>query len=151
MTATTMAGKAGTITLRTREREHDIEVHVEDNGGGVVPDLEERIFDLFFSTKEHGTGLGLSIARRIASLGLKSPPRCMIVTAHGREEVISNARAAGIEDVLLKPLELAVVGLAVDKALRQGLAMLLKMREREGAYLRKDLCKRMAAMRKAKV
>jgi uncharacterized protein (TIGR00255 family) len=38
---------------------------------------------------------------------------------------------------------------AVDKALRQALEMLLKMRTREGANLRKDLCKRIAAMRKS--
>lgn len=58
-------GEQGTITLRTREHQDNVEVAVEDNGGGVPEDLEERVFDLFFSTKEHGTGLGLAIARRI--------------------------------------------------------------------------------------
>ncbi len=38
---------------------------------------------------------------------------------------------------------------AVEKASRQALAMLVKMRQREGANLRKDLCARMATMRKA--
>ncbi len=38
---------------------------------------------------------------------------------------------------------------AVNKALQQGLAMLVKMRTREGAHLRKDLCERIAALRKA--
>lgn len=55
----------GTITLRTREDRENVEIMVEDNGGGVPMQYEERIFDLFFSTKEHGTGLGLAIARRI--------------------------------------------------------------------------------------
>jgi signal transduction histidine kinase len=58
-------GEHGTITLRTREDREDVEIVVEDNGGGVAIDQEERVFDLFFSTKEHGTGLGLAIARRI--------------------------------------------------------------------------------------
>jgi two-component system sensor histidine kinase AtoS len=58
-------GEQGTITLRTRGHQDNVEIVVEDNGGGVPEDLEERIFDLFFSTKEHGTGLGLAIARRI--------------------------------------------------------------------------------------
>jgi len=58
-------GEHGTITLRTREDRDQVEIVVEDNGGGVAADREDRIFDLFFSTKEHGTGLGLAIARRI--------------------------------------------------------------------------------------
>ena len=40
---------------------------VEDNGGGINPAYEEKIFESFFSTKEpgKGTGLGLSICRQI--------------------------------------------------------------------------------------
>ncbi|MCT6631877.1 sensor histidine kinase, partial [Staphylococcus aureus] len=53
------------ITLRTRETPDHVELSVEDNGGGVKPEDEPKVFDLFFSTKEHGTGLGLPIARRI--------------------------------------------------------------------------------------
>ena len=58
-------GDHGTITLRTRETHDFVEVSVEDNGGGVSRENEARIFEIFFSTKEHGTGLGLAIARRI--------------------------------------------------------------------------------------
>jgi signal transduction histidine kinase len=55
----------GEITVSTRELEHAVQIRVADNGGGVAPGDEERIFEVFFSTKEHGTGLGLAIARRI--------------------------------------------------------------------------------------
>ncbi len=43
---------------------------VADSGPGVAPDLRERIFELFFSTKppEQGTGLGLATVLRIAKL-----------------------------------------------------------------------------------
>ena len=40
---------------------------------------------------------------------------------------------------------------AVQKALQQSLEMLVKMRNREGANLRKDLCERIAALRKSVV
>jgi signal transduction histidine kinase len=38
---------------------------VADDGKGIPPEVEKRLFDPFFSTKETGTGLGLPIAARI--------------------------------------------------------------------------------------
>jgi signal transduction histidine kinase len=64
---------AGTVTLRTRAtraplggRETDaVVLEVSDTGKGIPPEVEKRLFDPFFSTKETGTGLGLPIAARI--------------------------------------------------------------------------------------
>ena len=83
-------GEHGTITLRTREHQDNVEIIVEDNGGGVPEDLEERVFDLFFSTKEHGTGLGLAIARRICQ-------------EHGGELVLENHPGRGASFIARLP------------------------------------------------
>lgn len=40
-------------------------LEVEDSGSGIAPEVQERLFDPFFSTKENGTGLGLAIAAKI--------------------------------------------------------------------------------------
>lgn len=42
-------------------------IKVKDNGPGVDPSIQERIFDAFFTTKDptRGTGLGLSISKKI--------------------------------------------------------------------------------------
>lgn len=42
-------------------------VAVADTGSGIAPEIQERIFDPFFSTKpvEQGTGLGLSVVREV--------------------------------------------------------------------------------------
>jgi PAS domain S-box-containing protein len=42
-----------------------VEVAVADTGRGLSPELAERIFDSFFTTKPRGLGIGLSLSRRI--------------------------------------------------------------------------------------
>ena len=45
-----------------------VEVLFEDTGVGIPPDHLEKIFDLYFTTKEHGTGIGLSMVYRTVQL-----------------------------------------------------------------------------------
>src|SRR5207248_9909547 len=45
-----------------------VEVDVEDTGVGIPPDLLQKIFDLYFTTKEKGSGIGLSMVYRIVQL-----------------------------------------------------------------------------------
>jgi len=67
-------GERGHIKLRGRSEKIALSEHVrqavilevEDDGKGIPPDVQQRLFDPFFSTKANGTGLGLSIAARIA-------------------------------------------------------------------------------------
>lgn len=40
-------------------------LQVSDNGTGIPPDVQERIFIPFFTTKPSGSGIGLSISRQI--------------------------------------------------------------------------------------
>jgi two-component system sensor kinase FixL len=44
----------------------DIEIRVSDNGPGVTPAMQERLFHPFSTTKKSGTGLGLTISNTIA-------------------------------------------------------------------------------------
>jgi len=57
------------VTIRTSQSVEFLSVEVEDDGAGVPPEIAERVFDAFFTTKEpgEGTGLGLDIARRIVA------------------------------------------------------------------------------------
>jgi signal transduction histidine kinase len=53
------------VTVRTSRHRRTAEIRVEDTGPGVPPELASKIFEPFFSTKDHGMGMGLSIARTI--------------------------------------------------------------------------------------
>jgi C4-dicarboxylate-specific signal transduction histidine kinase len=54
------------VTVSTSVREGaELQVAVSDSGRGFSPELSEKIFDSFFTTKEQGLGVGLSLSRRI--------------------------------------------------------------------------------------
>ena len=60
----TLRARTGRVALNRRDCDTVI-LEVSDTGRGIAPEIEKRLFDPFFSTKETGTGLGLSIAARI--------------------------------------------------------------------------------------
>ncbi len=45
-----------------------VEVTFEDTGVGIAPEHLARIFDLYFTTKDHGSGIGLSLVYRTVQL-----------------------------------------------------------------------------------
>jgi signal transduction histidine kinase len=59
----------GTLTLSCRPRSTGrVEVVVEDTGQGIRAEHLDRIFDLYFTTKEKGSGIGLSMVYRIVQM-----------------------------------------------------------------------------------
>jgi two-component system NtrC family sensor kinase len=53
-----------TLTTATRNLGDHVEIRIRDNGTGIAPEVREKIFNPFFTTKPpgEGTGLGLSIS-----------------------------------------------------------------------------------------
>ena len=60
---------------------------------------------------------GIATAARIRELGLDRPPHLVIITAYGRDELFKTAEAAGIGDVLIKPLSASLLFDSVMRAL----------------------------------
>lgn len=56
---------SGCITITTAFTDAAVQIAIIDSGGGIPAELEDKIFDLFITSKEQGTGLGLSIAKQI--------------------------------------------------------------------------------------
>jgi signal transduction histidine kinase len=55
------------VTATTRGRDDHVEIRIRDNGTGIPPEVKEKMFNPFFTTKPagEGTGLGLSMSHDI--------------------------------------------------------------------------------------
>ena len=71
------AGRRPWLRLSAYRQGPAVCLELNDNGIGMTAAEQEKIFDLFYSTRKGGTGLGLAIAQRIAAahggrLGVRS-------------------------------------------------------------------------------
>ncbi|MBN2247209.1 MAG: PAS domain-containing protein [Coriobacteriia bacterium] len=60
-----MEETGGTIRMRAWGDREYVYVSVADTGPGMEPEIADKVFDPFFSTRDAGTGLGLTIVHRI--------------------------------------------------------------------------------------
>lgn len=82
MNAAQAMGGSGAIEVNLRHDQQGCRISIRDHGPGMPPEIREKAFDAFFTTKHRGTGLGLPIARRV-------------VEAHGGAIDISPADGGG--------------------------------------------------------
>lgn len=80
----------GTITIKTKVSENEIEISIKDSGVGINPENLKKIFDPFFTTKDpgKGTGLGLSITKKIIQ-GHKGAIHCYSEPDKGAEFIVT--------------------------------------------------------------
>jgi two-component system CheB/CheR fusion protein len=55
----------GAVVIRTRAENGSVKITVTDSGRGIAPDVAEKIFEPFYTTKQDGLGMGLRISRSI--------------------------------------------------------------------------------------
>lgn len=80
----------GNIVVRRGGNEQRLTVSVQDDGEGFSEEIRDRLFEVFFTTREGGTGLGLPIVRRI-------------VEQHGGRVEISSAPGKGTTATITLP------------------------------------------------
>ena len=83
-----------TLTLISRRDDDQIEIRIRDNGMGMPPDVIDKIFNPFFTTKptDQGTGLGLAISSDI-------------VRRHGGHISVESEPGEGTDMIIDLPLE----------------------------------------------
>jgi PAS domain S-box-containing protein len=78
------------LTIRVRRMGDTVQTEISDRGRGI--DFPDKIFDAFFTTKEHGMGMGLAICRSI-------------VQSHGGRLWAENNRPHGATFIFTLPVE----------------------------------------------
>ncbi|CAM2845358.1 sensor histidine kinase [Helicobacter burdigaliensis] len=53
------------IICEKKEESNLCNIKVRDNGGGVSTDAHDKVFEVYFTTKEHGSGIGLPMVNMI--------------------------------------------------------------------------------------
>ena len=53
------------LPSQSGREEEFIRIHIRDDGPGIPPEIQDRIFVPFFTTKKTGTGIGLPLAQKI--------------------------------------------------------------------------------------
>ncbi len=80
-----LEGRGGEVCLRSHETDHGVVLEISDNGPGMPAEVQQRVFEGFYSTKG-GSGLGLLNARRIVQ---DFGGRLRIDTAPGKGTTVS--------------------------------------------------------------
>jgi len=85
----------GTVAVRTRflRRDETVELEVQDDGEGIPPEIIEKIFNPFFTTKADGKGVGLGLAVLYG-----------IIKAHDGEVEVQSTPGVGTRFVVTLPL-----------------------------------------------
>ena len=91
-----------TLTVTSRDLDDLVEVTVRDNGTGIPPEIRDRLFQPFFTTKPtgEGTGLGLSISYDI------------VTQQHGGTITVESEPGAYTEFTIRLPCRVATGGAA---------------------------------------
>ena len=50
----------GELSLRAHQQENLIMTEIRDQGTGIPPELQDKVFELYFTTKKEGSGIGLA-------------------------------------------------------------------------------------------
>ena len=58
----------GQLAVRTEWSGEECRLTIRDAGPGIAPEIQDRIFNLYFTTKQQGTGIGLATTFRVVQL-----------------------------------------------------------------------------------
>ena len=58
----------GVLNISGKQNDGTATVEIQDQGGGISPDVRDKVFNLYFTTKKTGSGIGLAMSYRVLQL-----------------------------------------------------------------------------------
>jgi len=58
----------GVLNITARQDDTAAAIEVRDQGGGIAPEVQDKVFNLYFTTKKAGSGIGLAMSYRVLQL-----------------------------------------------------------------------------------
>ena len=92
LNAMDVCSRGDRVRLFSRATDQSCEIEIRDDGPGMPPEVAERAFEPYFTTKDTGTGLGLSLTRGI-------------VEEHGGVITLASVEGQGCQVLIVLPLE----------------------------------------------
>jgi signal transduction histidine kinase len=98
--------QGGTLSIAARREDGSAEIAIHDQGPGIPPEIQDKVFNLYFTTKQKGSGIGLAMTYRVmqlhnGSVDFKSSPgdgttfRLRLPLIESRQDVAEEAAARG--------------------------------------------------------
>ncbi|HLI63469.1 MAG TPA: ATP-binding protein, partial [Terriglobales bacterium] len=60
--------RGGVLSIVARQQDSAAAIEVRDQGTGIPPELRDKVFNLYFTTKKTGSGIGLAMTYRVLQL-----------------------------------------------------------------------------------
>ena len=86
-----LTGRPGSFVIEAKRQQDRVAISVSDNGPGIPPELRDKVFAPYYTSKEAGTGLGLATVQRI-------------ISDLGGEVIIDAGYSGGVRFVIALPL-----------------------------------------------
>jgi len=58
----------GILTIAAHREDSTALIEVHDQGKGIAPDIQDKVFNLYFTTKKSGSGIGLAVSYRVLQM-----------------------------------------------------------------------------------
>ena len=92
-------GERGSLVFQVKQQQGRIAIEYSDDGKGIAPEVQQKMFDPFFTTARDrgGSGLGLNIVHNIVTQSLQGTLQCKSTLGEGTTFILNLPQTLAVE------------------------------------------------------